>query len=77
MLTTGYKIGESDKAVAFVRDADARPGVKPLWVPKSKILSSRELDTVSFRIETDKGSRVGFPMELEIDESFLQKVGLA
>ena len=77
MLTTGYVIGESDKAIALVRTCDVRPGVKPLWVPRSKILSSRELDTKSSRIETDKGTRIGTPVEVDIDESFLAKVGLA
>ena len=77
MILNGFKVGESEKAVAFVRESDVRPGVKPLWLPKSKIVSECESDAMSRKVETDKGDKVGIPMEYDVDESFLAKVGLA
>ncbi len=77
MQMTGYVVGESDKALALVLDRDLKPGVKPLWVPKSKILAKRELDSWSLEIPTDRGLRAGHPVEIEIDPAFLAKVGAA
>ena len=74
----GYIVRETEKAVAFVR-APLTAQMKPLWVPRSKILATEELDLLSTTIDIAGESlrRVGTPVNLEIDPSFLEKVGVA
>ena len=74
----GYIVRETEKAVAFVR-APLTAEMKPLWVPRSKILATEELDLLSTTIDIAGESlrRVGTPVNLEIDPSFLEKVGVA
>lgn len=74
----GYIVRETEKAVAFVR-APLTAEMKPLWVPRSKILATEELDLLSTTIDIAGESlrRVGTPVNLEIDAAFLAKVGVA
>ena len=74
----GYIVRETEKAVAFVR-APLTAEMKPLWVPRSKILATEELDLFSPTIDIAGESlrRVGTPVNLEIDAAFLEKVGVA
>lgn len=73
----GFIVSESDAAVAFVHLNDARKeGVKPLWLPRKKIESMVETDGMSKTIKTAQlGERVGFPVSIEADNDFLEKVG--
>lgn len=74
----GYIVRETEKAVAFVR-APLTAEMKPLWVPRSKILATEELDLLSTTIDIAGESlrRVGTPVNLQIDAAFLAKVGVA
>lgn len=74
----GYIVRETEKAVAFVR-APLTAQMKPLWVPKAKILAKKELDLLSTTIDIAGESmrRVGIPVNLEVDAAFLEKVGVA
>lgn len=77
MQTTGYVVRETEAAVAFVARRDVKAGVKPLWVPKAKILIRHEQDRASVTIATAQdGERVGVPTVLVIDEAWAVKVGI-
>jgi hypothetical protein len=77
MQTTGYIVRETEAAVAFVARRDVKAGVKPLWVPKAKILVRHEQDRASVTIVTAQdGERVGIPTVLVIDNDFAVKVGI-
>ncbi len=77
MQTTGYIVRETEAAVAFVARRDVKAGVKPLWVPKAKILVRHEQDRASVIIATAQdGERVGSPTVLVIDNDFAVKVGI-
>jgi hypothetical protein len=74
----GYIVRETEAAVAFVR-APLTAQMKPLWVPKSKIVAKEELDLLSTTIDIAGESlrRVGIPVNLNVDAAFLAKVGVA
>lgn len=77
MQTTGYIVRETEAAVAFVARRDVKAGVKPLWVPKAKILVRHEQDRASVVIATSQdGERVGVPTVLVIDDAWAVKVGI-
>jgi hypothetical protein len=77
MQTTGYIVRETEAAVAFVARRDVKEGVKPLWVPKSKILVRQEQDRAGVKIVTAQdGDRIGVPTVLVIDDAFAVKVGI-
>jgi len=77
MQTTGYIVRETEAAVAFVARRNVKAGVKPLWVPKAKILIRQEQDRASVTIQTAQdGERVGIPTVLVIDDAFAVKVGI-
>lgn len=77
MQTTGYVVRETEAAVAFVARKNVAAGVKPLWVPKAKILIRHEQDRASVTIQTAQdGERVGIPTVLIIDDAFAVKVGI-
>ena len=77
MQTTGYIVRETEAAVAFVARKNVADGVKPLWVPKSKILGKLEQDRASVTIVTAQdGERVGVPVVLTIDNDWAVKVGI-
>lgn len=77
MQTTGYIVRETEAAVAFVARRDMKAGVKPLWVPKAKILVRHEQDRASVVIATAQdGDRVGVPTVLIIDDVWAVKVGI-
>jgi hypothetical protein len=77
MQTTGYVVRETELAVAFVARRDLCAGVKPLWVPKAKIMIRHEQDRASVTIQTAQdGERVGIPTVLIIDETWAVKVGI-
>ena len=77
MQMTGFIVGESEKAIALVRDVDIKSGVKPFWVPRKKIISQTELDICSRQVQTDKGDRIGVPVSIDVDDDFLARVGVA
>ena len=77
MQTTGYIVRETEAAVAFVASRDMKAGVKPLWVPKAKILVRHEQDRASVIIATAQdGDRVGVPTVLVLDDAWAVKVGI-
>lgn len=77
MQTTGYIVRETEAAVAFVARRDMKAGVKPLWVPKAKILVRHEQDRASVVIATAQdGERVGVPTVLVVDDAWAVKVGI-
>lgn len=77
MQTTGYIVRETEAAVAFVARRDVKVGVKPLWVPKAKILVRHEQDRASVTIATAQdGERVGIPTVLVVDNDWAVKVGI-
>lgn len=77
MQITGYIVRETEAAVAFVARRDLKAGVKPLWVPKTKILVRHEQDRASVMIATAQdGERVGVPTVLVLDDAFAVKVGI-
>lgn len=76
MNIEGYKVAESEKALGFVRAQDVRGNVGILWLPLSKIESAVETDSVSRKIVTNKGERVGVPMVLTVCDVFCAKLGL-
>ena len=77
MQTTGYIVRETEDAVAFVARRDVKAGVKPLWVPKAKILVRHEQDRASVVIATAQdGERVGVPTVLVVDNDWAVKVGI-
>lgn len=77
MQTTGYIVRETEAAVAFVARRDVKAGVKPLWVPKAKILVRHEQDRASVTIATAQdGERVGVPTVLVVDNDWAVKVGI-
>lgn len=77
MQTTGYIVRETKAAVAFVARRDVKEGVKPLWVPKAKILVRHEQDRMGVKIVTAQdGERIGIPTVLIIDDAFAVKVGI-
>lgn len=78
MQTTGYIVRETEAAVAFVANAAMHAGVKPLWLPRKKIVAMRELDESSRTIQTAQdGERIAIPFAIEIDDAFATKVGVA
>lgn len=74
---TGYKVNETEKAVAFVSQP-LTLDMKPLWVPKGKIVSSQETDgySPSIQLKGESIRRFGVPVELVVDEAFLNKIGV-
>jgi hypothetical protein len=74
----GYIVRETEAAVAFVR-APLTAQMKPLWVPRRKIEAMQELDLPSLSVDIAGESlrRVGTPVNLNVDEAFLAKVGVA
>ena len=74
----GYIVRETEAAVAFVR-APLSAQMKPLWVPRRKIEAMEELDlaSASIYIAGESLRRMGTPVNLQIDEAFLAKIGVA
>ena len=74
----GYIVRETEAAVAFVR-APLTAQMKPLWVPRKKIASMQELDIASVSVDLAGESvrRMGTPVEIDVCEEFLKKVGVA
>lgn len=72
----GYVVRVTDAAMAFVAESDAaKAGVKPLWIPRKKILAAKESDALGRTIVTAQdGERVGTPITLDIDDAFLAKI---
>lgn len=74
---TGYIARETEKAIAIVQ----RPltaDMRPLWVPRAKIVSLTERDTLSASVQLAGESirRLAVPVEIEIDTAFAAKVGV-
>lgn len=72
----GYIVRETEKAIAFVAQRNAKvAGVKPLWVPRSKVVALVEGDAFGERIATaNDGERLGIPFSIEIDGEFANRV---
>ena len=72
----GYMVRATDAAIAFVAESDAnKAGVKPLWIPRKKILAAKEADARGRNIATAQdGERVGTPCVLDVCDAFLAKV---
>lgn len=74
-ILTGFIVNATDAAVAFVADADAaKPGIRPLWIPRKKIESMQEMDTRSRVIHTAQGDKVSEPVTVAVDDAFLAKI---
>lgn len=73
----GFVVRETEAAVAFVKQDSAKvQGIKPLWVPRKKILAAQESDGLAVKIVTAQdGERQGVPFTLDIADDFLAKVG--
>lgn len=78
MKVQGFVVRETEAAVAFVRAADAATaGIRPLWVPRKKIVALVELDLAGKLIATAQdGERIGIPAVLDVDAEFADKVKL-
>jgi hypothetical protein len=76
MQIQGYIVRETEKARAFVTYLQAGDiGVRPMWVPKMEIVSTRILDIPAKEINTAQdGVRVGEPVLLSITDYFAAKV---
>ena len=72
----GYVVRTTDAAMAFVAESDAgKAGVKPLWIPRKKILAAKESDALGRKIQTAQdGERVGILFNLDVCDAFLAKV---
>lgn len=72
----GYMVRATDAAIAFVAESDAATvGVKPLWIPRKKILAAKESDARGRTIVTAQdGERIGTPMFVDVCDVFLAKV---
>ena len=72
----GYVVRTTDAAMAFVAESDAgKAGVKPLWIPRKKILAAKESDALGRKIDTAQdGERVGILFNLDVCDAFLAKV---
>jgi hypothetical protein len=79
MQFTGYIVRETEAAVAFVLSQDAGSIAKPLWIPRSKIDECEELDELSkaIQLEGETLSRCGIPVIIDVQNSFLRKIGIA
>jgi hypothetical protein len=62
--------------MAFVAESDAgKAGVKPLWIPRKKILAAKESDALGRKIQTAQdGERIGILFNLDVCDAFLAKV---
>ena len=72
----GYVVRTTDAAMAFVAESDAgKASVKPLWIPRKKILAAKESDAMGRAIHTAQdGERVGILFNLDVCDAFLAKV---
>ena len=72
----GYVVRATDAALAFVAESDAATtGIKPLWIPRKKILAAKESDAMGRKIQTAQdGERIGILTFLEVDDAFIAKV---
>ena len=79
MRVQGFVVRETEAAIAFVQESAAKgEAVRPLWVPRRKVINAQELDLISVTIKTAQdGERIGIPFALEIDNEFAAKVNLA
>jgi hypothetical protein len=72
----GYVVRTTDAAMAFVAESDAgKAGIKPLWIPRKKILAAKESDALGRKIVTAQdGERIGVLFNLDVCDAFLAKV---
>ena len=72
---SAYIVRETEKAVALCKLPAA--GIhKPMWVPKSKIVSMKETDEYSpcFELHGEKIRRQSIPVNIEIDTEFMARI---
>jgi len=74
---TGYIARETDNAVAYL-SLPMSLDMKPLWIPRKKIVSNIERDgySPSAQLAGEKVRRMLVPVVLEVDEAFLQRIGV-
>ena len=70
----GYIARSTDKAVAFMFDAQSNP----IWVPYSKIAEEIETDEldIDVQLKGEKIMRLAYPVVLTVDTAFLEKIGV-
>jgi hypothetical protein len=75
---SGFIARETEAAVAFVQ-LPLEPNHKPLWIPRKKILATIEIDgySPSVQLAGESVRRLVTPVNLEVCEVFLAKVGVA
>lgn len=77
MILNGYIVGTTEKSIAFVRQQDAKDGVRPLYIPLSQILSSRSMEAqMPVVLHGEKIARRGQVAVVEITDSFAEKIWL-
>ena len=74
----GFIARETDKALAFVLENESYENVKPLWLPRKKIVDMQELDRMSQQVQLagESVTRLAIPVEIEADEDFLKRIGV-
>ncbi len=75
MLINAYIARETEHAVALVLNTF---NGRPLWVPRSKISRMVERDEVSvaFQLEGERIKRICIPVECEVEDNFMARVGV-
>ena len=70
-----YIVRETEKAVALCQ-LPAKGVHKPMWIPKSKIVSMKETDEYSpiFELAGEKIRRQSIPVNIEIDAAFMARI---
>lgn len=81
MTTTtlsGYIARETDAAVAFLAADAVLVNAKPFYIPRKKITTMVEGDTtgVPVTLSDETIERNAIPFTLEVDTSFLQRLGM-
>ena len=76
IVLSGFIVRETDLAVAFVKESDAKvENIRPIELPRKKISSMAERDAMSKNIQCDRyGQRVGTPYTVTVDSDFLDRI---
>ena len=74
-ILTGYIARTTDKAMAFLANQTDK---KAMWLPIAKVVSCVESDTrsVPVQLEGEQIQRNALPVTVEVDEAFLQRIGV-
>ena len=76
-ILTGYIARETENAIAYV-SLPLSVDMSPLWIPRKKITSNVERDdySPSAQLKGEGVRRLLAPVVLEVDEAFLQRIGV-